>query len=74
MEVLDDRVLVDQGGQQVKIPCQSVIFAAGSRADQSLFDGLIEAGIDAVEIGDAIRPGKIIDAIQQGYHTIRVLE
>ena len=74
MEVLDDGVLVDQGGQQVKIPCQSVIFAAGFRADQSLFDGLIEAGIDAVEIGDAIRPGKIIDAIQQGYHTIRVLE
>ena len=73
-EVLDDGVMVEVGGEQRKLECDSVIFAAGFRPDHSLYRAIKAAGFEVVQIGDNIKPGKVIDAIHQGYHTIRVLE
>lgn len=74
MEILDDGILVEKEGQQKKISCDSVVFSAGFRANHELYRAIKEAGYEVVQIGDNIKPGKIIDAIHQGYHTIRVLE
>ena len=73
-EVLDDGVMVEIGGEKKKIGCDSVVFAAGFRPDHSLYRAIKDAGFEVVQIGDNIKPGKVIDAIHQGYHTIRVLE
>lgn len=73
-EVLDDGVMVDIGGEKKKLDCDSVVFAAGFRPDHNLYRAIKDAGFEAVQIGDNIKPGKVIDAIHQGYHTIRVLE
>lgn len=73
-EVLDDGVMVEIGGEKKKIGCDSIVFAAGFRPDHSLYRAIKDAGFEVVQIGDNIKPGKVIDAIQQGYHTIRVLE
>lgn len=74
VEILDDGVLVERDGKQEKLTCDSVVFAAGFRADHSLYQSIKAAGYETVQIGDNIKPGKVIDAIHQGYHTIRVLE
>ena len=73
-EVLDDGVIMEIGGEKKKIGCDSVVFAAGFRPDHSLYRAIKDAGFEVVQIGDNIKPGKVIDAIHQGYHTIRVLE
>ncbi len=65
-------VLVD--GKRQKLPCESVVFAAGYRADHSLYEAILDEGYVCVQVGDNVRPGKIIDAIAQGYNYIRVLE
>ncbi len=70
----DDAVLVQVDGNEVKVPCDTVVFAAGYRADHSLYEALLDDGFDCVQIGDNVRPGKIIDAIAQGYNYLRVLE
>ena len=73
-EILDDGVIVERDGAKEKIACDSVVFAAGFRADHSLYQAIKSAGIECVQVGDNVKPGKVIDAIHQAYHYIRVLE
>ncbi len=73
-EILDDAVVVETAEGKKTIPCDSVIFAAGFRSSRKLYESIRDAGFEAVQIGDNIKPGKVINAIHQGYHTIRVLE
>lgn len=72
-EITDDGVIVERNGVVEKIPCDSVVFAAGFRADHSLYQAIKSAGIECVQVGDNVKPGKVIDAIHQAYHYIRVL-
>ncbi|MBQ6479644.1 MAG: hypothetical protein IJI45_00870 [Anaerolineaceae bacterium] len=44
------------------------------RADHTLYQQVLDAGIECVQVGDNVKPGKVIDAIHQAYHYIRVLE
>lgn len=73
-EILDDGVIVEKDGEKQTIPCDSVVFAAGFRADHSLYEAILRAGYECVQVGDNVKPGKVIDAIHQGYHSVRVLE
>ena len=60
--------------QEVTLHCDNVVFAAGFRPDQRLYESIADAGLECVQIGDNVRMGKIIDAIHQGYNSMRVLE
>lgn len=73
-EILDDGVMVEHDGQMRKIPCDNVVFSAGFRPDQTLYQEIKAAGIEVVQIGDNVKARKIIDAIHEGYHTVRVLD
>lgn len=73
-EILDDGVLVSKNGEIQKVNCDSVVFATGYRANSDLYMDILKAGFEGVQIGDNVKPGKIINAIHQGYHCIRVLE
>ncbi|MBQ9154278.1 MAG: FAD-dependent oxidoreductase [Solobacterium sp.] len=73
-EIRDDSVIAVINDKPVTIPCDTVVFAAGYRADHGLYHSILDAGYECVQIGDNVRPGKIIDAISQGYNYIRVLE
>lgn len=73
-EILDDGVLVSKNGEIQKVDCDSVVFATGYRANPDLYMDILKAGFECVQIGDNVKPGKIINAIHQGYHCIRVLE
>jgi len=74
MEIRDDGVVVSKDEIEQQIPCDTVVFAAGYRADHSLYEAILDAGYECVQVGDNVRPGKIIDAIGQGYNYMRVLE
>ena len=74
-EILDDGIMViNKEGEAEKITCDSVVFASGFKADHSLYNDLLKAGYECVQVGDNVKPGKIINAIHQAYHYIRVLE
>ena len=44
------------------------------KANHDLYTSILKAGYECVQVGDNVKPGKIINAIHQGYHYIRVLE
>ena len=69
-----DSVTYEKDGQTVTIPCDTILNAAGFQANNQLED-LLEDNYDNVTvIGDAVGPRKILNAIHEGYHAIRVME
>lgn len=73
-QISEDSVLVEKDGAEERIPCDTVIFSTGFRSDHTLFEAIRAEGFETFEIGDAVKPGKVLDAIHQGYHRIRVYE
>ncbi len=62
----------DDGGKE--IDCDTLVLSVGFRSDHSLAEAL-EGKVNKVfTIGDNVQPGKIIHAVHQGFHTIRLLE
>ena len=69
-----DDVLLEKDGQSIIIAADTVIFSTGFRSDHILYEQMMAKGIEVVEVGDARKPGKVIDAIHQAYHCVRVYE
>ncbi len=69
------KVTVSTGqGQETTIPCDTVVMAVGSKANQNLEAALQGKITKVFTIGDNERPAKVIDAVAEGYHTARLLE
>jgi NADPH-dependent 2,4-dienoyl-CoA reductase/sulfur reductase-like enzyme len=49
----------------------SVLVAVGHQSDDSLSAGLAKAGVDVTTIGDAVRPGQILDATRAAFDALR---
>lgn len=72
--ILPDSVIVEYDGREESLPCDTVIFSTGFRADHSLYEAIQKEGFHVIQIGDAVKPGKVLNAIHQGYHSLRVYE
>ncbi len=67
LEIAEDGVIVEHKGKTRKIEADTVIYAFGADVEQDLYKELKEQGKEAYLIGDAVFPGKIMDAIHTGY-------
>lgn len=67
LEILSDGVMVEHAGKTRKITADTVVYAFGAKVEQDLYKELKEQGKEAHLIGDAVFPGKIMDAIHTGY-------
>ena len=56
-----------------KIACNTVIIAAGYKSNNALVDELEDKIKDLSVVGDATEPRKIMTAIHEGYHSIRLM-
>ncbi|MCF8084103.1 MAG: FAD-dependent oxidoreductase [Deltaproteobacteria bacterium] len=67
LEIRPDAVLVDTGNGQETLPADTVVMAAGVSSVRDLSDAIQELGVEWIEIGDAKHPGKITEAVQEGF-------
>lgn len=74
IKIDSDKITYRQDGKTEIIECDTIINAAGFKANNQLEDLLEEYYDDVTVIGDAIKPRKILTAIHEGYHAIRVME
>ena len=73
-KITPDSVTYEKDGKTIVLTCDTVFNAAGFKANNQLED-LLEANYDNITvIGDAIAPRKILTAVHEGYHAIRVME
>ncbi|WP_018749880.1 FAD-dependent oxidoreductase [Paenibacillus sanguinis] len=73
-QILPDRVIYEQDGQIKELPCDTIIIAAGYKAKNSLEAQLENHVKSLTTVGDAVASRKIIDAVHEAYHAIRVME
>lgn len=69
-----NEIVIEKDGCESKIPFDTLILSTGYTSNHVLYEQIHKAGYEAIQIGDACTPGKVIDAIHQGYHCIRILE
>ena len=72
--ISDNGVIYEKDGKSETIPCDTVLNAAGFKVNNQLEDALEAAYDNVVAIGDAVSPRKILTAIHEGYHAVRVME
>ena len=73
-EITDHSVTFERDGEVFTIECDTILNAVGFKSNNQLEDILEEKYEDVVVIGDAVAPRKILTAIHEGYHAIRVME
>ena len=66
-EIKSREVIYEMEGEKKSEPYDSVALAMGSVSEKRLKEELEKAGIKFKEIGDAVQPRKVIDAIQEGF-------
>lgn len=74
-KITDDSITYEKDGEVHTVSCDTVLNAAGFKPNNQLEDLLEEEYDDkVVVIGGAVAPRKILTAIHEGYHAIRVME
>lgn len=64
--IQDEGVVVEYEGCQEKIDCDDVVLALGFHPNLSLEEEL-KGKVEVITIGDAVKAGKILNAVWQGY-------
>ncbi|AMV70847.1 FAD-dependent oxidoreductase [Desulfuromonas carbonis] len=60
-------VTISRHGESLLLPADSVVLAVGTRAEASLEPLCAELAIPCTLVGDARRPGLVLDAVHQGF-------
>ncbi|MGE5370633.1 MAG: FAD-dependent oxidoreductase [Solirubrobacterales bacterium] len=63
----DTGVVVERNGEQSVIKADTVVIAVGSKANRELYEQLKDTAPEVYPIGDAVRPRKAMEAIQEGF-------
>ena len=66
-EIKDKGVVVSTPKGAEEFKADTVILALGFKADNELYNKLVESGKEAYVVGDAMGAGKIFDAIHTAY-------
>ena len=67
-------VTFERDGQKITLECDTVLNAVGFKPNNELEDLLEEKYEDVAIIGDAVAPRKILTAVHEAYHAIRIME
>lgn len=67
-------VTFERDGETITLTCDTVLNAVGFKPNNALEDLLEEKYDEVAVIGDAVAPRKILTAVHEGYHAIRVME
>ncbi|SPF68941.1 NADH:flavin oxidoreductase / NADH oxidase family [Propionibacterium ruminifibrarum] len=73
-DIAPDSLSYEKDGETVTIPADTVLNAVGFTAFDELEEACLAVCDDVAVIGDAVGPRKILDAIHEGYHAIRIME
>lgn len=72
--ITPDSVTFERDGKKITLECDTVLNAVGFKPNNQLEELLEEMYDDVAVIGDAVVPRKILTAVHEGYHAIRVME
>jgi len=63
----DRRTIIHQGLEDIPIEAGTVVFSVGAKPDDLLYEGLKSLGIEAIKVGDCVKPRRVLDSVEEGY-------
>lgn len=72
-KINESGVSYEKDGVSSKIVCNTVVIAAGYKSNNALEAALEDKVRDLSVVGDATQPRKIMTAVHEGYHAIRLM-
>lgn len=73
-KISEGALTYEAAGETREIPCNQAVLACGYRSNNELEEQLKGRVKDLSVVGDAESPRKILTAVHEGYHAIRVME
>ena len=73
-KISEGALTYEAAGETRDIPCDQAVLACGYRSNNELEEQLKGRVKDLSVVGDAESPRKILTAVHEGYHAIRVME
>ncbi len=74
LSVKNGAVIYEQGGEQKRLECDTIVNAVGSRSVRKLSEKIKDTGIPFSLIGDCVRPAQINTAIHEAFLAVMDLE
>lgn len=74
INITSDRLTYEKDGESFSIPYDTIFNAAGFKSSNELEDPLEGFYDNVTVVGDAVSPRKILNAVHEAYHAIRVME
>ncbi|MFC1798845.1 FAD-dependent oxidoreductase [Thermodesulfobacteriota bacterium] len=72
IQAIDDgAATISLDGETVSVPVATLVIAAGSIANDSIFETLQHEQMNVVRVGDCISPRRIIEAVREGFEAGR---
>lgn len=73
-KITKEGLVYTKDGVDTLIPCSLVVIAVGYRSNNSLEDEIWNDVDNVRTVGDAVKPRKVINAVHEAFHAVRVLE
>lgn len=74
LKITQNGLVYSKDGKEFEVPCSTVILAVGYRSNNALEDEIWD-NVDNVRlVGDAVAPRKVISAVHEAFHAVRVLK
>ena len=67
-EITDAGIVCNTPDGEILIEADTVLLAAGMKADRASADGFLNTAPRVFEIGDAIKAGRVVEAVKLGYY------
>jgi NADPH-dependent 2,4-dienoyl-CoA reductase/sulfur reductase-like enzyme len=61
------RAIIHQGLEDIPIETETVVFSVGAKPDDLLYEQFKSLGIDAIKVGDCLKPRRILDSVAEGF-------
>ena len=66
--ITDEGLVCETPEGEVTIEADNIFLAAGMRADRTVAETFYNAAPRVFEVGDCIKPGRVVDAVTNGYY------
>ena len=67
LRLTEREAIVQQAGEEIAFPVETVVIAVGVRSNRTLPDALAESDLEIHVIGDAVEPRQALQAIHEGF-------
>lgn len=67
-EITDAGIVCNTPDGEILIEADTVLLAAGMKADRASADGFLNTAPRVFEVGDAIKAGRVVEAVKLGYY------